>query len=168
MAVAANAATAAPSELTVPDTAPTWATPANAAGTPAATDKISIRVALQLRNAGSAERAALAVSDPASRNYGQYLSAAQFNARYAPTEASVARVKNFLAGNGLTVTGQAAGNRWVSATGTVAQLDKAFHTTLRTYTYRGDQRRAPSSDVKVPSTVAADVSTVTGLTQGRP
>ena len=168
LAVNANATTSAvstPSDVSVPDTAPAWATPANTAGTPSSTDKVSIRVALQLRSAGSAESAALAVSDPSSRSYGAYLTPAQFNARYAPSDASVARVKSFLTTSGLAVTGLADGNRWVSASGTVAQLNKAFSTTLKTYTYHGDKLRAPSSDVKVPTAVAADVSTVTGLTQ---
>ena len=157
-------ATVAPA-VEIPDTAPTWATPANAAGSPAASDKVSIRVALQLRGASTAESLALSVATPGSAAYGKYLSAAQFNARFAPTADSVNRVKNFLTGSGLAVTGTAAGNRWVSATGTVAQLNKTFATTLKTYSWNGDDLRAPATDVKVPSTIAADVATVTGLTQ---
>jgi subtilase family serine protease len=161
-----GAAMAAPDRVTVPGTSPSWAQPAKATGTPAASDSVTFAVALPLRDAAGADRLAQDLTDPNSETYGNYLTAAQFNARFAPTDAAVARVKSFLAGQGITVTGVADGNRWVAANGSVAQVNKAFGTVLRTYAWDGKQLKAPSTPVSVPASVAGDVAQVTGLDDG--
>ncbi len=163
----ASAATAAPStqRATVAGTQPSWAQASHAVGAIGGNTRITFAVALPLRNAAAAEKLLQSVSAPKNAAYGAYLSAAQFNAKYAPTSAAVARVTKFLKGSGLTVNSVAAGNRWVSATGTAAAINKAFGTTLRTYNVKGQVRRAPSSSLSVPSSIASDVIAVTGLTQ---
>jgi subtilase family serine protease len=162
---AASPSAAASARAAVAGAVPSWATPARVAGTPAASDRVAIRVALALRNPSAAEQLARQVSDPASSKYGKFLTPTTFNAAFAPTDAAVQRVRGFLDAAGVTVTGVAAGNRWVSASGTVAQLDKAFGTTLKTFTVQGRTLRAPANAVSVPSALAADVSAVTGLSQ---
>jgi subtilase family serine protease len=149
--------------VALPGTVPAWAMPADASGTPSPSARITVNVGLNLRDAAGARAFALAVSDPKSKQYGHYLTPARFNAAHAPTDAAVAAVKAFLAGAGLTVGAVAEGNRWVAATGTVAQLDKAFATTVRDYQWRGTALRAPSTTASVPASIAADVMTVTGL-----
>jgi subtilase family serine protease len=164
---AGTAASAAPGDrVTVPGTTPAWAKPALAAGAPAASDPVSFTVALPLRDAAAADRMAQDLADPSSKNYGNYLTAAQFNASFAPTDAAVSRVKSFLSGQGIKVTDVAQGNRWVAATGTVAQVNAAFGTVLKTYSWRGQRLRAPSAAVTVPTSIAGDVAQVTGLDQG--
>jgi subtilase family serine protease len=162
--VGSAGASASPADrVTMSGAVPSWATPAAVAGTPASTDRVSFTVALPLRDAAGADQLAQQVSDPNSKAYGSYLSPAQFNARFAPTDASVARVKSFLSGQGISVTKVAEGNRWVSASGTVAEVNKAFGTVLKTYSWQGKRLRAPSTAVSVPSSVAPDVAQVTGL-----
>jgi subtilase family serine protease len=166
---AASAASGAPVQrAAVSGTAPTWAKPANEAGTPASTDRMDLQVSLNLRNAASAEKLAAAVSDPSGGQYGHYLTAAQFNARFAPTADQVKSVESYLRSQGLTVTGVAEGNRWVAASGTVAQVDTAFGTTLKTYRYDGKRLNAPSTTASVPSNVAPLVQSVGGLTELAP
>ncbi|HJQ03218.1 MAG TPA: S53 family peptidase [Jatrophihabitans sp.] len=148
---------------TVASASPAWASSARVSGTPAGTQRIPIRIGLRLRGGNAAQRFVDQVSNPASRSYGKYLSPATFQARYAPSPATVNRVKAFLAGAGIQVTGVASGNLWVNATGTVAQLNKAFGTILRTYSVNGATLRAPSAAVSIPSSIAADVTTVSGL-----
>ncbi len=163
---AAGASADPGARVTVPGTVPAWAQPAQATGSVAGSDPVSFTVALPLRDAAGADRLAQDLSNPNSASYGNYLTPAQFNARFAPTDAAVARVKGFLAGQGISVTGVAQGNRWVSATGTAAQVNKAFGTVLKTYAYDGRRLHAPSTAVSVPSSVAADVAQVTGLDDG--
>jgi subtilase family serine protease len=158
-------ASAADSRVTIPGTTPAWATAGNAAGTPSASETVTFRVALKLRDAAGAEKLAVAVSTPANSNYGKYLTPAAFNARFAPTDASVAKVKGYLADEGISVVSVADGNKWVTATGTVAQVNHAFGTVLKTYSWHGKQLRAPANLVSVPSSVGSEVSTVTGLSQ---
>ncbi len=161
----AGPASAADPRVPIPGTTPAWATTGNAAGTPSASEQVTVRVALKLRDAATAEKLAQDVSSPASKDYGKYLSASAFNTRFAPTNASVAKVKDYLTGEGITVVSVAEGNKWVTATGTVAQLNHAFGTVLKTYTWHGKKLRAPSSLASVPSSVGAEVSTVTGLSE---
>lgn len=151
--------------VVVPDVQPVWATSARAVGTVSGNDSVAIRVGLQLRDAAAAEATAKGVSDPSSSTYGRYLSPKAFTARYAPTAARVKRVSDYLTSQGIKVTGIAGGNLWVEATGSVSQLNKAFGTTLRTYSYKGRTLRAPATAVTVPDVIRADVSTVSGLSQ---
>jgi subtilase family serine protease len=150
--------------VAVPGTVPAFARAAGGGSDVAAGQQISFRVALRLRDAAGAERLAQAVSDPASASYGRYLTPAQFNAAYAPSDTAVRRVSAFLKGAGIAVTGVAPGNRWVSATGTAAQTDAAFRTSLKVYQWRGRQLKAPSVALSVPASIAGDVLAVSGLT----
>ena len=54
------------------------------------TQQLPIQVALPLRNQGQAEELVKQLNDPSSANYGKYLSAAQFNKQFAPTQQQVA------------------------------------------------------------------------------
>jgi subtilase family serine protease len=159
----ASAAASGGNRTTMPGSVPGFARSAASAGGLASGQKISFRVALRLRDAAGAEGLAQAVSDPNAASYGGYLTPAQFNARYAPSDASVARVRAFLKSSGISVTGVAAGNRWVTASGTVAQVNAAFATTLKSYRWQGHTLKAPASAVSVPSSIAADVLAVSGL-----
>jgi subtilase family serine protease len=162
--VGSAGASASPSDrVTLSGAVPSWATPAAATGAPASSDQVSFTVALPLRDAAGADKLAQQVSDPSSAAYGGYLTPTQFNARFAPTDAAVARVRSFLSGQGITVTKVADGNRWVSASGTVAEVNKAFGTVMKTYVWQGKRLKAPSTPVSVPSSVAPDVAQVTGL-----
>jgi subtilase family serine protease len=144
---------------------PAWAHTAPSVGAPSASTRISFNVVLPLRDAAGAEKVALAVSDPKSKDYGHYLTASAFNAKFAPTADSVAKVESYLKSVGITVSGVAQGNRWVTASGTVAQVDKAFQTTMRNYSYKGHTLRAPSSAVSVPANMAGLISGIVGLAQ---
>lgn len=147
----------------VPSAKPSWTAQTPATGAPASTEQVSVRVGLQLRGGTAAQSLANSVSNPNSASYGKYVSPAQFQAQFAPTAATVKQVGSYLAGQGLRVTGAASGNLWINATGTVAQLNKAFGTTLRTYTVNGKTLRAPSTQVSLPAAIAANVTTVSGL-----
>jgi subtilase family serine protease len=151
------------SRVSLPGSVPAWAAAADLAGSPPPGASVTINVGLALHDADAASKLALAVSDPRSSSYGHYLTPAQFNAKYAPSAASVTAVKKFLTDSGLKVGSIAEGNRWIPATGTVAQVNKAFATTMHTYRWRGATLNAPSTMVSIPSTLANDVLTVTGL-----
>ena len=149
----------------IPGSSPAWTASAQAVGSPASDQSISFEVVLRLRDAAGAEKLAGAVSDPNGANYGKYLSPGQFNARFAPTAAQVATVQSFLTSQGLSVSGVASGNRWINASGTVAQIQKAFAATLRTYNYKGRRLRGTPSALSTPSSVARLIAGVIGVSQ---
>jgi subtilase family serine protease len=158
-----TASAAQPVRAGIAGATPSWASPARLTGTPASTEQVSVRVGLRLRGGDSAQQLANQISNPASSNYGKYLTPAAYTAKFAPTKSTVNQVSSFLTGSGLRVTGVASGNLWIDAIGSVAQLDKTFGTTLRTYSVGDQALRAPSSQVTVPSAVAASITTVSGL-----
>jgi subtilase family serine protease len=153
------------SSVTVPGSSPTWTHSARITGAPAASSRISFNVALSLRNEAGAEQLAQAVSTPHSPSYGKYVTAKQFNARFAPTAAQIAKVESFLKGQGITVSGVAPGNRWVMASGTVAQVQKTFSTTLKIYSHEGRKLRAATSNLRIPSSLKNLVTGFSGISQ---
>jgi subtilase family serine protease len=159
-----NAFAATGGRAAIAGSTPSWATSGRVVGSPAAAARITFNVVLPLRNGAAADKLAAAVSDPKSSSYGHYLSASQFNARFAPTNAQVKAVSSFLKGAGIKVTGTAQGNRWVTASGTVKQIQSAFGTTLRNYSYKGHVMHAPSTALSVPRSVAGLIAGVVGVT----
>jgi subtilase family serine protease len=145
------------------DTHPTWAVAAHATGTPAASAHFTVDVALQLRDPAGAASLLQAVSSPGSAQHGQYLTTTQFNARFAPTSQSVASVESYLRGQGLTLGSVPSNNRYVEATGTTAQIQRTFDTTLRTYSVNGQTQVGPTRAMSVPADLAGTVLTVTGI-----
>jgi subtilase family serine protease len=163
VALATNAGFAAQSRVTVAGTLPAWVAYATQTGMPSASKRLSVNVILPLRNAAAADSLAATLADPKSKTYGRYLTPAQFNARFAPTASQLRQVRSYLSGQGLTVTGTAQGNRWVTVSGTVEKLSKAFGAKLRTYAYKGQTSVAPSANLTVPSSIAPLIAGVTGL-----
>ena len=149
----------------LPGTSPQWTRTARVAGAPRAGQRITFHVALRLRHQAAAERLAREVSRPASARYGHYLTARQFNRAYGPTRPQAAKVSAFLTAQGIRVTGVAAGRRWVSASATVAQIQRVFHTTLRIYSVDGRRLRGAASDLSVPAVIRPLIMGVTGVSQ---
>jgi subtilase family serine protease len=132
----------------------------------AATDssRVAVRVYLAPRGGLAAlEAAATAVSTPGSATYRHFLTPALFKARYAAPPASAAAVSAWLTRNGLAVSRVEGARRYVAATGTTAQADRAFGTALARYKARSETFRAPSKAVTAPAAIAGDVLAVSGL-----
>ena len=150
---------------TLPRWLPTTKAKIASKAAPADTHKtLSVRVFLAPRGGAAAlNEAALAVSTPGSATYGQFISADQFHASYAPTAASEKSVRKYLKGQGLKVTQTAPFRRYVTAKGTVAQLDKAFGVTLQSFSHLGQKVLAPTTAAQLPAKVAKSVLTIDGL-----
>jgi subtilase family serine protease len=167
-AVLAAAATAAPaSRARLTGSVPKWATPAafKAAAEPGQT--LGFQVYLGWRNDAGAKALARAVSDPASRLYGRYLSPAKFRRLFAPREADVVAVRSWLRSQGFAIAGIPANNLYVPATGTVAQAQKAFGVRLNQYTVDGQTLRSPASALTIPASLSSIVTAVVGLDQSK-
>jgi len=146
--------------------APSWATPGHRQGSLPGGQRIPFRVVVKNSHQASIDAFIKDVTDPKSRDYGKYLTPAQYDKRFGPTAADLSAVEAFLKDEGISVTGVAQGNKWVEASGTAAQIDKAFDTSLATYSHDGKKQYAPSTSVSVPESVAGVISGVTGLAQG--
>src|SRR6266498_3130680 len=103
------------------------------------------------------------MATPGSASYHQFLTPAQYQARFGTTDDTVHAVSSYLTSAGLKVTGVGASNRYVSVTGTVSAAEKAFGAQIERYTHDGRTVQAPASLLKVPGDIAASILTVSGL-----
>jgi subtilase family serine protease len=141
-----------------------WTAHAASLGRAASGNRITLQVLLAPRGGEAALEAAVArVSTPGSASYRNFLSVAQYRATYEPTAAEVATVSSWLQSTGLRVSGVEASHRYVSATGTVAQVEQAFGTTLNRYRHNGQNVLAPTRGANLPSSIASAVLAVSGL-----
>jgi subtilase family serine protease len=145
-------------------TVPSWAHASAVRGHASESAPVQLTVVLNLRDPQGAAQLAAAVSDPANRSYGHYLTPDAFRARFAPTGSDVAKVTRWLTHAGLRVTDVPGNHRWVTVTGTVAQAERAFGTSIDTFSVNGGTATAPASAAKVPAYVAGLVAGVDGLT----
>ncbi|AGZ41905.1 S53 family peptidase [Actinoplanes friuliensis] len=160
---AAPPAAARPGRHTINGSKPRWLGRAKKAGTPAAAGTINFGLLLTMRDRAGAEAALAAISDPAAADYGKWLSAGQFEARYAPAAADVRAVRTWLKDQGFTLRGTLAGGMYVETSGTTAQINKTFGTTVENYTYQGHTVHANSTELSLPENTPA---AVTGLVTG--
>ena len=157
-------ATAAPSgRAVVAGNVPPWATSANFKSAAPAGDPIGFRVYLNWTDPAAAEALALAVSDPSSGSYGQFLTPAQFHQRFSPSQQVVGAVTSWLRDQGFTIDYVPANNHYVEAEGTVAQAEAAFATTIGEFQVQGLTLRGPTGDISMPAAIAPTVAGVIGL-----
>jgi subtilase family serine protease len=142
---------------------PRWATADREIGAVDATEPLRLQIHLRMRDEQAAMAELQAISDPDSPRYGQFLSNAQFDARYAPTEADVAEVRAHLEANGLRVTFVPDNRAFVSAEGPAAAVERAFGTHLARYQVGTAIRRAATSPIRLPAHLDARVLTVLGV-----
>lgn len=173
MVLGAGPATAAPRQgrHVLNGSQPRWLTRARATGgAPAAAATIQFGVLLKMRDSAAAEATLASVSDPASAAYGKWLTSSEFRARYAPAQSDVAAVQSWLTGQGFRLR-DTLGGMYVEASGTTAQINKAFGTTLKNYQYQGRTVHANSTALSLPentpSVVIGVLSGVLGLDQGQ-
>ncbi len=124
---------------------------------------VSITVRLQLHNLAGRDALLKQMYTPGSPVYHQWLTPAQYAARFAPTAQESAVVQDFLKAHGLTVTAVHQNNLYVNAQGTVADIQKAFNVQINRYNVKGQTIYANASDASVAGPAAPYISSVSGL-----
>jgi subtilase family serine protease len=124
---------------------------------------VHLKVWLGANDAARLTQLAAAVSNPKSASYGKYLSEAQYRAQFAPTGAQVASVESWLKGSGLQVEGVGPDNHFVAVAGGAKAVDAALGAGLRQFAVDGVTVLGPTKSASVPSSVSANVLSVTGL-----
>jgi kumamolisin len=134
-------------------------------GAVSADRQIQVAVSLAPRDRQALDAFVAQVSDPHSAQYGNYLTKSQFTSRFGRTADEITSVKDYLASQGLKVGTVHSGNLLVDATGTAAQLEKAFGTKLSTWkdATSGRSFYANDSAPTLPSDIASLVSDIAGL-----
>jgi subtilase family serine protease len=109
------------------------------------------------------------VSDPASPSYRQFLTPEQIGARFGLPDNQVQAVVDYLKAAGFTVTVVGKNHLSILADGTVAQAEKAFHTTIHDFqTQKNDELGnsryfSHTTTLTVPAAIAPSIIDVSGL-----
>ena len=128
-----------------------------------ATNRLHLSIGLPLRNAEGLTNLLQQIYDPASQNFHQFLTPAQFTEQFAPTPADYQAVLDFARTNGLTVT-RTHGNRMVvGVEGKVSDVERSFHVTLRTYHHPKESRDFFAPDTEPTVAASLPVLSVQGL-----
>jgi kumamolisin len=128
---------------------------------------ITITVALSLQNPAAAEQLLESVSTPGNAQYRQFLTHQQFVARFAPTQATVAKAIAGLAKYNLTA--EQVTSTTLHVTGLPADMERAFSVSLHSFQVPAHDNapaytfHAPVSGATVPAELGGMVSAVTGL-----
>ncbi len=101
--------------------------------------------------------------DRTSAQYHQWLGRDALRDAVAPPDSEAKQVSAFLQAQGLTVVATDAFNLFVRAHGTIAAVQKAFHTTLANVTFRGQTIRTNLSDPEIDDPAGAHVMAIEGL-----
>ncbi len=152
-----------PGPQTVSNTQPTWATPANLSGSVPGSARMVFSVWLGWRNTADLDRTLADLTNPAAPQYRQWLTPDEFHARYSPGPAQVDAVRSWLVNAGFSIVNVPHNRLFVTASGTVAEVEQTFDVTENMYRIDGTTVRAPSTNPAVPGPIALDVQAITGL-----
>ncbi len=120
-----------------------------------ATQRLNLIIGLPLRNRENLTNLLQQLYNPHSPQFHHYLTPAQFTKQFGPTEQDYESVISFAKAHGFVVTGTHSNRTLVDITGSVADIERAFHVTMRTYRHPTEARTffAPDSDPSVDLSV---------------
>jgi subtilase family serine protease len=150
----ASAVAVAPAGWGLTSTQPFQLSNAGDQGGLSATQSVTVRLGLQLHNVDGLK--SLVQS-------GQTISPAAFAATYAPSGSDVQQVATYMQAQGFTAITVEPNNLIVSATGNAAQVEKAFDTTLHSFSQNGANVYANTTAAYVPASLSGIVVAVLGL-----
>jgi subtilase family serine protease len=101
--------------------------------------------------------------DARSPLFHQWLTPAEYGARFGVGAQDLVRITKWLKGHGFTVEEIAASNRLVFFSGTAGQVAKTFHTEIHHYKVDGMEHIANSQDPQIPAALAGVVGGVVSL-----
>jgi pseudomonalisin len=101
--------------------------------------------------------------DPGSSYYHHWLTPAQFGARFGVSQGDLDQVMNWLHAAGMEVEDIPSSHRTLVFSGTAAQVESAFHTSIQKYLVKGALHYANARDPEIPQALAQVVSGVVAL-----
>ena len=128
----------------------------------ASSDVLTVGVWLKNSNPAGQQALMKALYHSNSAAYHQWLTSAQFSARFAPAAADVAAVKAFLASQGLHLIASPDATLLV-AKGTTSQVETAFQTNISDFSTPKGTYYGATADIRLPSTLSHAILGVFGL-----
>jgi subtilase family serine protease len=120
------------------------------------TTNLNFVIGLPLRNQPEFNQSLRDLYNPTSPSYHQYLTPQQIAERFGPADEDYQAVIAFVVSNGLALTGTYPDHTLLDVNGSVADIERTFHVTMRVYQHPTESRTffapdaEPSLDLAVP------------------
>jgi len=124
---------------------------------------LTVRMGLLIQNKSALDQYIKNITTPGNPLYGQSLTPEQFKAAYAPSDAQVQQVVNFLQGAGFSNIQVEPNNLIISADGTIATASAAFNTGFESYNQFGNVVFGNTAAPQIPASLGSIVGAVLGL-----
>ncbi|WP_263356052.1 choice-of-anchor D domain-containing protein [Acidicapsa ligni] len=134
---------------------------------PVDSGKLLERIVLVLKRSPEQEAALAAFNerqyDPKSPDFHHWLHADEFGKLYGPSDADVAAVTSWLQNHGFQIYEVGKGRVWIQFTGTVGQVEEAFHIEMRNYLVGGKMHIANDRDPQIPEALSPVITGIASL-----
>jgi len=104
-----------------------------------------------------------AQQDASSPLYHQWLTPAEFGARFGATSPQLKQVTTWLTEHGFAINEIAANHREILFSGTAAQVAETFHTAIRRYRIQGVEHIANAGNPQIPASISGIIAGVVSL-----
>jgi subtilase family serine protease len=125
--------------------------------------RLDLAIGLPLRNREKLTNLLQELYQPSHPNFRHYLTADQFAASFGPTQEDYQAVVDFAKSHGLTVKGTHRNRTLLDVSGSVADIEKAFHVKMRVYQHPVEARTFFAPDVEPTLDLATPVLAISGL-----
>ncbi len=120
-------------------------------------------IALPLRNQDELNQLLTNLYNPSSPSYHQFLSVDQFTAEFGPTQQDYDSVISYAEANGLTVVDTSPNRVNLQVTGSVANIQSAFHVNLGVYQHPTENRTFYAPDKEPTTGLSISLWHISGL-----
>ncbi len=125
--------------------------------------QLSLAIGLPLRDKESLTRLFEQMYNPTSTNFHRFLTSQELAEKFGPTAQDYQAVVQFAETNGLKVFARHDNRMLVDVIGNVSDIERAFHTTLRTYQHPTEARDFFAPDVEPTVDASLPILNVSGL-----
>jgi microcompartment protein CcmL/EutN len=130
-------------------------------------NKLLERVVMVLKRSPEQEAALAAFNerqyDPNSPDFHHWLTAEEFGKLYGPSDADIAAVTNWLQNHGMQIDEVGKGRVYIQFTGTVGEVERAFHVEMHNYLAKGKMHLANDRDPQIPAAFSPVVTGIASL-----
>jgi hypothetical protein len=130
-------------------------------------NKLLERVVMVLKRSPEQDAALAAFNerqyDPNSPDFHRWLNAEEFGKLYGPSDADIAAVTNWLQNHGMQIDEVGKGRVYIQFTGTVGEVERAFHLEMHNYLAEGQMHLANDRDPQIPEALSPVVTGIASL-----
>ena len=101
--------------------------------------------------------------DPKSADFHHWLAAEEFGRLYGPSDADIASVTEWLRGHGMEIHEVGKGRVYIQFTGTVADIESAFHLQMHNYLAEGKVHLANDRNPQIPEALSPVITGIASL-----